>query len=38
MKYDNDILDKLDDLGFSGNVKQPIPTYQDADCDYSWLH
>lgn len=38
MKYDSDVLDKLDDLGFSGKVKQPIPTYQDADCEYSWLH
>ena len=38
MKYDSDVLDKLDDLGFSGQIKQPIPTYQDAECDYSWLY
>jgi apolipoprotein D and lipocalin family protein len=38
MKYDSDVLDKLNDLGFSGKMKQPIPTYQDADCEYSWLH
>ena len=37
-KYDSIVLDKLDSLGFIGKLLQPIPTYQDADCEYSWLH
>ena len=38
MKYESDVLYKLDYLSFNGKVKHPIPTYQDADCEYSWLH
>lgn len=37
VKYNSSILNKLDELGFSGQLKKPIPTYQDKDCDYYWL-
>ena len=36
-KYDSDVLTKLNELGFNGKVKEPISTYQDTDCEYSWL-
>lgn len=38
IKYNSDVLDKLDALGFNGELKKPIPTYQEKDCDYNWLH
>ena len=37
-KYDSIVLDKLDNLGFTGKLLEPIPTYQEKDCDYNWLH
>lgn len=36
-KYDSDVLTKLNELGFNGKVKEPVSTYQDTDCEYSWL-
>ena len=36
-KYDSDVLTKLNELGFNGKGKEPISTYQDTDCEYSWL-
>lgn len=36
-KYDTTVREQLVDLGFTGKAKEPIPTYQKADCDYSWL-
>lgn len=38
MKYNSIVLDKLDALGFNGELKQPISTYQEKDCDYDWLN
>ena len=37
IKYNSDVLEKLDALGFNGELKKPIPTYQEKDCDYNWL-
>lgn len=36
VKYNTYVLDKLDELGFNGKVKEPIPTYQKSDCEYYW--